>query len=112
MDDDEEAVISLGFVGNDRSSATSFTPDPHAVSQAEAEAHYTGLASEPRLVNRTGAPWSPPSGPEAQRRRKELREVYNNPLVDLWNDGLAWKVVDVYEGSRGQWIGINRFAGT
>ncbi|KAI9431125.1 hypothetical protein H4582DRAFT_2121694 [Lactarius indigo] len=78
-------------------SATSFTPDPHTVSHTEAQAYYSGLASEPKLVYRTGAPWSPPHGPEAQRRRKELREVYNHPLVALWNDGLAWKVVDVMD---------------
>jgi hypothetical protein len=87
----------MGFGGNDQSSTTSFDPDPHAVSHAEAEAYYSGLASEPRLVYRTGAPWSPPRGPEAQRRRKELCEVYNHPLVALWNDGLAWKVVDVMQ---------------
>jgi hypothetical protein len=107
-DDDEEVVISpittttsafssLGFRSDDQFSATSFTPDPHAVSQTEAQAYYSGLASEPRLVYRTGAPWSPPRGPEAQRRRKELHEVYNHPLVALWNDGLAWKVVDIMD---------------
>ena len=91
-DDDEEVVISptttatsafssLGFGSNDQSSATTLTPDPHAVSQTEAQAYYSSLASEPRLVYRTGVLWSPPCGPKAQRRRKELCEVYNHPLV-------------------------------
>ena len=104
-DDDEEAVSSptdtaiskLDIGADDQSSATL---DPHAVSQAEAEAYYSGLASEPKLVYRTGAPWFPPRGPEAQRRRMELREVYNHPLVALWNDGLAWKVVDIMDAHR------------
>ncbi|KAI9430556.1 hypothetical protein H4582DRAFT_2121903 [Lactarius indigo] len=102
LDDDEDSEVvisptttatsafSLSFGSNDQSSATSFTPDPHAVSRTEALAYYSGLASEPRLVYRTGAP-------VAQRRRKELREVYNHPLVALWNDGLAWKVVDIMD---------------
>lgn len=91
------AFSSPGLGGNDKSSATFFTPDPHAVPQAEAQAYYSGLASEPRLVYRTGTPWSPPRGPEAQRRRKELREVYNHPIVALWNGGLAWKVVEIMD---------------
>jgi len=99
-DDDEDAFFSLGLVSNDQSNPSSFTPDPHAVSQAEAQAYYSGLASEPKLVYRTGAPWSPPHGPEAQRRRKELRGVFNHPLAALWNDGLAWEVVDIMDAKR------------
>lgn len=43
------------------SSATSYTPDTHAVSEAEAQSYYAGLPSEPTLVYRTGKEqWSRP----------------------------------------------------
>ena len=38
---------SLGFGGDAASSATSYTPDPHAVSRAEAQSYYAGLHSAP-----------------------------------------------------------------
>lgn len=85
-DDEEEEFSGL-----------SPSSDPHAVSYVEAISYYSGLPSQPRLVYRTGAPWSPPCGPEAYRRTKELREVYDHPLVALWNDGLAWKVVEILD---------------
>jgi hypothetical protein len=89
---------SLSFGGDAASNATSYTPDPHAVSMAEAESYYAGLHSEPTLVYRTGKEqWSPPMGPEAQRRLKELREVFTHPITKVWNHDLGWKVVEVMD---------------
>ena len=48
------AFSSLGFGGDAPSSAISYTPDPHAVSGAEAQSYYAGLHSEPTLLYRTG----------------------------------------------------------
>ena len=80
------------------SSVTSYTPDPRAVSEAEAQSYYAGLHSEPRLLYRTGKEkWSPPSGPEAQPRLKELREVFNHPITKSWNHDLGWRVVEVMD---------------
>ena len=76
---------------------TSYTPDSRAVSKAEAQSYYVGLHSEPTLVYRTGQPWFPPRGPEAQRRLKELREVFNHPITKVWNHDLGWKVVEVMD---------------
>ena len=88
---------SLGFGGDAASSATSYSPDPYAVSKAEAQSYYAGLPSEPTLVHRTGKEqWSPPRGPEPQRRLKELREVFDHPITKVWHD-LAWKVVSVMD---------------
>jgi hypothetical protein len=89
---------SLGFGGDTTSSATSYSPDPHAVSKAEAQSYYAGLPSELTLVYRTGKEkWSPPRGPEAQRRLKELREVFNHPITKVWHHDLAGKVVSVMD---------------
>ncbi|GJE87229.1 hypothetical protein PsYK624_033120 [Phanerochaete sordida] len=71
--------------------------DPRAVSQAEALSYYAGLPSEPVLVYRTGEPWSPPRGPEAQRRKKELRPVFAHPIVDLWRASLGMAVADIMD---------------
>ncbi|KAK0213851.1 hypothetical protein IW262DRAFT_1411917 [Armillaria fumosa] len=90
---DEDSTIS----GDAASSATSYTPDAHAVSKAEAQSYYTGLHSEPTLLYRTGKEWSPPRGPEAQRRLKELREVFNHPITKVWNHDLGWRVVKVMD---------------
>ena len=80
------------------SAATCYTPDPHAVSIAEARLYYAGLYSEPTLLYRTGKEqWSPPRGPEAQRRLKELCEVFTHPITKVWNRDLAWKVVDIMD---------------
>ena len=80
------------------STATSSTHDPHAASQAEAQAYYAGLPSEPTLLYRTGKEqWSPPRGPEAQRRLKELCEVFTHPIAKVWNHDLGWKVVKVMD---------------
>jgi hypothetical protein len=89
---------SLGFGGDALSSATFYTPDPHAVSMAEAQSYYAGLHSEPTLLYRTGKEqWSPPRGPEAQRRLKELCEVFTHPITKVWNHDLGWKVVEVMD---------------
>jgi len=88
---------SPGFGGDTASSAT-FTPDPHAVSKAEAQFYYAGLHSEPTLVYRTGKEqWSPPRGPEAQRRLKELCAVFAHPIAKVWNHDLGWKVVGIMD---------------
>ncbi|KAF8346769.1 hypothetical protein F5887DRAFT_1061256 [Amanita rubescens] len=77
------------------SSATSYTPDPHAVSKAEAQFYYAGLHSKPTLLYRTGKEkWSPP---EAQRHLKELCEVFMHPIAKVWNDNLGWKVVEIMD---------------
>ncbi|KAH8914289.1 hypothetical protein BT69DRAFT_1105728 [Atractiella rhizophila] len=80
------------------SPSSSFTVDPHAVSIVEAQLYYAGLHSKPTLLYRTGKePWSPPKGPEAQRRLKELCEVFSHPITKVWNRDLAWKVVDIMD---------------
>ncbi|TFK68639.1 hypothetical protein BDN72DRAFT_870910 [Pluteus cervinus] len=90
-------LSSLDF-DDDASSATPYAPDPHAVSRAEAMFYYAGLASGPVLLYRTGKEqWSPPRGPEAQRRLKELCEVFTHPITRVWNDDLGWKVVGVLD---------------
>lgn len=92
------STFSSGFGGNAASNATSYSPDPHAVSEAEAQSYYAGLPSEPTLVYRTGKEkWSPPRGPEAQCRLKELREVFDHPITNAWHHDLAWKVVHVMD---------------
>lgn len=91
-------LSSLGFGGDAASSATPYTPDPHAISKAEAQSYYAGLHSEPMLLYRTGKErWSPPRGPEAQRRLKELCEVFTHPIAKVWNHDLGWKVVEVMD---------------
>jgi hypothetical protein len=80
------AFSSLGFGKDAASGATSYSPDPHAVSEAEALSYYAGLPSEPTLLYRTGKQqWSPPRGPEAQRRLKELCAVFDHPIAKFWN---------------------------
>jgi hypothetical protein len=50
----ESAISDFGFRGGVASSATSYHPDgPYAVSKAEADSFYAGLASEPTLIYRT-----------------------------------------------------------
>jgi hypothetical protein len=89
---------SLGFGGDTASSATPYTSDPHSVSKPEALSYYAGLPSEPMLLYRTGKEqWSPPRGPEAQRRLKELCEVFTHPIAKVWNHDLGWKVVEVMD---------------
>ena len=90
-------IMTASTSGDAASSATSYT-DPHAVSEDEAEFYYAGLHSRPHLLYRTGKePWSPPRGPEAYCRLKELCEVFNHPIVDVWNRNLGWKVVKVLD---------------
>ena len=90
---------SLG-VSDAASSTTSYTPDPHAVSMAEAQSYYAGLHSEPTLLYRTGKEWSPPSGPEAQPRLKELCEVFKHPITKVWNHDLGWRVVKAMDAHK------------
>ncbi|KAI0029419.1 hypothetical protein K488DRAFT_72980 [Vararia minispora EC-137] len=91
-------IRSLDFAHDTASSAISFTPDPHAVSIAEAQSYYAGLHSEPTLLYRTGKEqWSPSRGPEAQRRLKELCEVFSHPITKVWNNDLGWKVVAIMD---------------
>jgi hypothetical protein len=92
------STSSLGVGGDAASNDTSYTADPHAVSKAEALSYYAGLSSKPTLLYRTGKEqWSPPSGPEAQCRLKELREVFTHPITKVWNHDLGWKVVEVMD---------------
>ena len=88
---------SLGLGDDTASSATSHSLDAHAVSEAEALCYYAGLPSRPTLLYRTGKKWSPPRGPEAQTRLKELREVFDHPITAVWNHDLGWKVVEVLD---------------
>src|SRR5258706_6177985 len=86
-------------------SATSYTPDPHAVSNAEAQFYYAGLHSRPTLLYRTNkGQWSRPRpgpwGPEARLRLKALREVFRHPIVKVWNHDLGWKVVEVLDAHK------------
>jgi len=98
VDGDATTFSSLGFGGDAVSSATAYTPDPHAVSKAEALSYYAGIHSEPTLLYRTGKEqWSLPRGPEAQRRLKELREVFTHPITKVWNHDLGWRVVEVLD---------------
>ena len=93
-----ESTSSLGFGSDLASSTTSYTHDAHAVSKAEAQSYYAGLPSEPMLLYRTGKKqWYPPRGPEAQRRLKELCEVFTHPIAKVWNHDLGWKVVKVMD---------------
>ncbi|KAF8970307.1 hypothetical protein BDZ97DRAFT_1753925 [Flammula alnicola] len=79
-------------------------PLPPRVSAAEAEHYYNGLPSKPRLIARTGAPWDPPSGPEAYLRCKELRIPGQHELLtQLWEDNLAIKVHDILNKNHVDW---------
>jgi hypothetical protein len=89
---------SLGFGRSTVSSATSYTPDPHAVSMEEALSYYAGLPSQPALIYRTGKEqWSAPKGAEAYRRLKELLPVFAHPIARVWNEELGWKVVSIMD---------------
>ena len=93
-----ESTFSLNFGDDATSDATSYVHDQHAVSQAEAQLYYAGLPSGPRLLYSTGKEqWSPPKGPEAQRRLKELCEVLTHPIAKVWDHDLGWKVVNVMD---------------
>jgi hypothetical protein len=86
---------------SDSSSTISYNSDPHAVSKVEAEFYYAGLPSGPRLLYCTGKKqWSPPKGPEAYCRLKEICEVFTHPIMKFWNHDLGWKVVKVMDDHR------------
>jgi hypothetical protein len=75
--------------------------DPHAVPDEEARDFYAGLPSNPRLIYRSEKEkWSPPTGPEAYRRVMHLVPVFNHPIVDVWNNDLGWKVVEVLDAHK------------
>ncbi|KAG8824813.1 hypothetical protein FRC17_009021, partial [Serendipita sp. 399] len=99
VDEDPTLASSLGFSCDALfpfSTTTTHIDDPHAVSIAEAQSFYAGLPSNPVLVYRSDIQtnkWSPPSGPEAHRRKKQLFPVFNHPIVNSWNNDLGWKVV-------------------
>ena len=99
---------SLGLGGDAVSSATSYAPDAHAVSKAEAQSYFAGRHSEPTLLYRTGKEWSPPGGPEVQRRLKKLREVFNHPDYEGLEPQLGLESCQGYGGSHGQLIRIHR----
>ncbi|KAI6008150.1 hypothetical protein F5J12DRAFT_767781 [Pisolithus orientalis] len=91
-------ISSQGLADATASRAISFTPDPHTVPLAEALSYYSGLPSEPTLLYRTGKEqWSSPKGPEAQRRTKELYEIFDHPIAQCWNKDLGWKVVAIMD---------------
>ena len=87
-------------LGDAPSSVPSSSPDPHAVSRTEALSYYAGIPSEPTLLYRTGKEWSPPRGPEAQRCRKKLCEVFEHPIASVWNHDLGWKVIEVMDAHK------------
>ncbi|THH09280.1 hypothetical protein EW145_g2139 [Phellinidium pouzarii] len=63
---------------------------------AEAQSYYADLSSEPLLLYRTGREkWSLPERPEAQRRLKELCEVFKHPIAETRNRGLGWEIVKI-----------------
>ncbi len=95
---DPDATVPNIESGDTASSTTSSTPDPHAVSGEEACFYYAGIHSMPSLLYRTGkVKWFPPRGPEAYPRLKEVCEVFNHPIVEVWNHDLGWKVVKVLD---------------
>lgn len=83
--------------GSEERLSPTYINDAHAVSEAEALSYYAGLHSEPALLYCTGKKWFPPRAPEAQRRFKELRQVLNHPITEVWNKDLGWRVVKVMD---------------
>lgn len=96
---------------SDYASSVSTNSPPYAVSKYEAMFYYSGISpTPPKLVYRTGsskAPWVKPTGPEAQRKLKQVRGVYGHKLNGIWSDvgprvrnllklqGVAWTSIDV-----------------
>lgn len=77
-------------------------------SEIEAKLYYAGLPSAPRLVARTGTtPWKEPTGPEADRKLKELHPAGNHPIGDLWEEGLSFEVCAVLESMKVRWASID-----
>ena len=72
---------------------------PYAVSTAEAMYYYAGISrSPPKLVFRTSkTPWVKPTGPEAYRHLKQLREVYGHKLNDHWDNTIGPEVLDLLD---------------
>ncbi|KAJ7760931.1 hypothetical protein B0H16DRAFT_1661939 [Mycena metata] len=76
-------------------------------SDLESALYYRGLPSNPRLVARTGAPWSLPTGPWQIPKRKELRPVGNHPLKEVWEDDLALKIHTLLDSLDVRWTSID-----
>jgi hypothetical protein len=77
-------------------------------SEMEAKYYYYGLPSAPTLVARTGTtPWKAPTGPEAYLTAKELRPVGNHEIVDVWDDGLAAKVLALLTSKKVKWTSVD-----
>ncbi|KAF8970664.1 hypothetical protein BDZ97DRAFT_55681 [Flammula alnicola] len=92
---------------DDSTSSTSPSSPPYSVSKAEATFYYSGLPSSPRLVYRTGTtPWIKPTGPQAQRELKELRQVFGHKLNAVWKD-LGPKVCDFLDSAGVWWTTID-----
>jgi hypothetical protein len=70
----------------DYPSSVSSDSSPHDISAAEATFYYAGISPDPpTLVYRTGkTPWNKTTGPEAYRALKELREVFDHKVNDVW----------------------------
>ncbi|KAH8119367.1 hypothetical protein DFH11DRAFT_1686263 [Phellopilus nigrolimitatus] len=86
------------------------TPPPHFVSKDEGMFYYSGISpSPPKLVYRTGlltTPWVKPKGPEAYRKLKQIRGVFNHRLNDVWED-LGPQVRDLLNVQRISWTSID-----
>ncbi|KAH8831567.1 hypothetical protein DL96DRAFT_1552860 [Flagelloscypha sp. PMI_526] len=81
-------------------SSTSHTIDSHQVSLFETRRFFNGLASSPKLIYRTGAPWSLPNGPEAYTPRKSLVPVFRHPIRDVWKQTLSQELVDLLDARK------------
>ena len=83
------------------------SPFPPSVAKLEAIFYYSGLPSGPKLVSRTGPiPWKPPTGPEAYRVLRELRQIFNHKIM------CPDKVIAYLDSLKIKWTSIDgvRFA--
>ena len=88
-------------------SSTAYSSSPSPVSTVEAMFYYSGLPSSPRLVYRTETtPWTKPTGPEAYRRLKELRPVFDHRLNSIWGD-LGPQVCQLLDSQEVPWTSID-----
>jgi len=87
------------MLGATRRLGTLLTGTPHPQPRRPvSNAYYAGILSEPTSLYHTGKEqWSPPRRPEAQRRWKELREVFTHPITKVWNHALGWRVLEVLD---------------
>ncbi|KAN0136147.1 hypothetical protein V8E53_006007, partial [Lactarius tabidus] len=83
---------------------------PTPVSDLEAKYYYTGLPSAPILVARTSTtPWEMPTGPEAYRKGKELRTVFNPTLSEAMQGDMSSKLFAVLDSMEVKWTCIDVF---